>query len=126
MSDSIEHDFWAFHRANPHVYQRLRTLAVQLKERGHSKLGIGMLFEVVRWQTMMRTSDPSSEFKLNNNYRALYARLLMESESELAGIFETRQLHRDTSLAVAAPDVAELEAPVADLRAYEERGGRLI
>lgn len=30
------------------------------------------------------------EYKLNNDYRAFYARLLMANEPELAGFFETR------------------------------------
>ena len=38
----------------------------------------------------MGTNDPASEFKLNNNYRSFYSRLLMEQEPELAGYFETR------------------------------------
>jgi len=36
----------------------------------------------------MKTSDP--KFKLNNNFRALYSRLLMEKEKELEDFFRTR------------------------------------
>lgn len=89
---TIAEAFEEFHAENPHVYRKLRELALGLVDRGHRKLGIGMLFEVLRWQTMMETTDPSG-FKLNNNYRALYARLLMDREPLLEDVFETRSLH---------------------------------
>jgi len=50
-----------------------------------------MLFEVIRWQHYMTTNDPSSEYKLNNNYTAFYARLLMKHTPELDGVFELRR-----------------------------------
>ena len=86
---TLEEQFAAFHSANPHVYQALRRLAVQMVRRGHRRIGIKMLFEVLRWQYAMQTID-DSDFKLNNSYTSFYARLLMEREPELAGYFETR------------------------------------
>jgi hypothetical protein len=51
-----------------------------------------MLFEVMRWNWFMTTTDPDSDFKLNNNYRSRYARKLMDEYPELDGIFEVREL----------------------------------
>ena len=85
----LDEQFKAFHQANPHVYEHLRTLAINARRKGIT-VGIAMLFEVLRWQYLIATSDANSEFKLNNNYRAFYARLLMEQEPELANYFETR------------------------------------
>jgi hypothetical protein len=116
---SIEHDFWQFHRENPLVYARLVGLARDLKRKGHAKLGIGMLFEVVRWQHMLNTHDPASEFKLNNNYRSLYARLIMLREEDLAGVFETRTLHRDSNLDLRPPEESS-SSPAPDLAAEQE------
>lgn len=89
---SIQESFEQFHRDNPWVYEALRRLAVDLVRRGRKKVGIGMLFEVLRWQHTRETVDPNSEFKLNNNLRSRYARLLMDNEAELAGAFEVREL----------------------------------
>ena len=86
---SLEDQFNAFHQANPHVYEMLRRLSLDAARHGR-RLGIGMLFEVLRWQNAMTTTDEASEFKLNNNYRAFYARLLMEREPDLQDYFETR------------------------------------
>ena len=85
---TIEGKFYQFHAQNPHVYERLRQLALDLKNRGRKKYGIAGLFEVLRWEHAMSTTD--EDFKLNNNYRAYYARLLMENEPELDGFFATR------------------------------------
>lgn len=82
--------FQAFHAANPHVYHALRRLAVGMVRRGQARIGIKMLFEVLRWQYAMSTTDAHSDFKLNNSYAPFYARLLMDNEPELAGAFELR------------------------------------
>ena len=90
--ETIEGTFRAFHEANPWVYDALVRLARDMVARGRPRLGIGMLFEVLRWQWQLATTDGASDFKLNNNYRSRFARLIMESEPDLAGVFETRAL----------------------------------
>lgn len=86
---SIDEAFAAFHAENPHVYAELKMLAMRARRRGASRIGIGMLFEVLRWRRTLRTDG--EDFKLNNNYRSRYARML-NAEPELAGCFETREL----------------------------------
>lgn len=86
---TIEERFEAFHKRNPQVYRALRDMALELRRRGHRQYGIKALFEVLRFNTAMQTHGDT--FKLNNNYTALYARLLMDNEPELEGFFETRQ-----------------------------------
>lgn len=91
-AETIEGQFLAFHAANPWVYRELVKLARQLVARGRRRIGMKMLFEVLRWEWYMRTDDPSSSWKLNNNYTARYARLIEGTEPDLAGVFETREL----------------------------------
>ena len=86
---SIDEAFAAFHAENPHVYAELKMLALRARRRGASRIGIGMLFEVLRWRRTLRTEG--EDFKLNNNYRSRYARML-NHEPDLAGCFETREL----------------------------------
>ncbi len=86
----LDEAFWTFHRTNPHVYDALVRLARQGARAGRTRLGIGMLFEVLRWEHLLRTEgDP---FKLNNNLRSRYARLLMHQESDLKDLFDVREL----------------------------------
>ena len=81
-------DFAAFHACNPHVYDELVALARRLRARGIDRYGIAGLFEVLRYDYTLRTGG--EPFKLNNSYRAYYARMIMANESELAGLFELR------------------------------------
>lgn len=94
---SIQDRFEAFNRANPWVFTALHRLALDLVNRGQRKLGIGMLVEVVRWQYALSTADPSSPFKINNDYRSRFARLLIERDPRLDGRFELRELREKKS-----------------------------
>jgi hypothetical protein len=89
---TIEERFQAFHQANPWVYDALCRLARQRVRHGIRRIGIGMLFEVLRWEWQGATSDPNAEWRINNSYRSRYARLIMATEQDLAGVFETREL----------------------------------
>lgn len=78
----------AFHAENPHVYRKLRELARIAKASGATQYGIAGLFERLRWLSQIETQgDP---YRLNNSYRAFYARLLMAQEPDLRGFFVTR------------------------------------
>ena len=92
---SIQENFVAFHETNPAVYFALQKLANQMWERGRRRIGIAMLFEVLRWDYYLNTNDPNSEFKLNNNYRAHYARMLMSNHPEWVGLFKTKKVKGD-------------------------------
>ena len=83
-------NFIRFHKQNPHVYETLRRMALKAKRSGLKKYGIKALYEVARWKLRFETNDALSDFKLNNNYPAFYARMLMENEPELNQFFETR------------------------------------
>lgn len=81
--------FERFHAENPRVYEVLLRLAREWSVRtGGRRLGIGALTERARWELVMETSDP--DYKINNTYRAYYARLLMLRNPELRGMFELR------------------------------------
>lgn len=87
----LDKEFKEFHAANPHVYLALVRMARAWKARSFPKVGIGMLWEVLRYHEGLRTKgDPN--FKLNNNHRSRYARLIMGRELDLKGFFETRTL----------------------------------
>jgi hypothetical protein len=91
---TFQERFEEFHRDNPHVYRRLVKLTRDLKGRGHNRIGMRMLWEVLRWQSMMRTLRDEGDYKLNDHYHARYARRIMEQEPDLDGVFELRRLKR--------------------------------
>lgn len=90
-NDRIQREFSEFHQNNPHVYNELVRLARGYVARKR-KAGIGHLWEVMRWSLSMKVDDEREDFKLNNNYRSRYARLIMAMEPDLAGFFDTREL----------------------------------
>lgn len=98
--ETLAQRFVAFHAESPEVYRTLCILARQWVQRtGRHRIGIATLYERARWELAMSTCDP--DFKLNNSYRAYYARLIMAQEHDLRGLFETRSSDADDWLAEA-------------------------
>lgn len=88
----IERAFRRFHAENPHVYQELLRLSRSAKKsHGRERIGMKMLWEVMRWNLWLKIKT-TDEFKLNNNYTSRYARIIMKNEPDLADLFETREL----------------------------------
>jgi len=85
--------FWEFHNANPKVYESLVKMARSLKRRGYEAYGMKGLFEVLRWEEATQSATVE-EFKLDNNYTALYSRLIMKNVPELKNFFRTREISR--------------------------------
>lgn len=100
---AITERFLEFHQENPHVYRVLVRLAREwVQTTGRKKLAIKTLFERARWELAVHTN--ASDFRLNNNYTAFYARMIMANEPDLAGIFDLRASEADKWL--AAKDAA--------------------
>ena len=93
--------FDRFHSDNPRVYQVLVRLAREWVNRfGSHNLGVATLYETARWQITLATND--AEFRLNNNWRSYYARLIMAQEPDLAGLFDLRASKADEWIAGVA------------------------
>lgn len=94
---AISQRFEEFHRENPRVYRTLVELArAWVQKTGRHELGIASLYERARWELVLATNDP--DFKLNNDFRAYYARLIMIQESDLQDLFELRKSAADSWL----------------------------
>jgi hypothetical protein len=93
--DTIQAKFEEFHRAHPEVYGKVVEMAWTLKQQrdaGRCKwVSIGAIWERLRSDWLFAGRD-SEGYKLNNNYRSRYARLLIADFPEFAEIIETREL----------------------------------
>jgi hypothetical protein len=49
-----------------------------------------MLYEVLRWKFFMEDEAGEEEYKLSNDFRACYARLIMDQEADLQDAFNLR------------------------------------
>lgn len=86
---SLTDRFRAFHEKNPHVYTRLEELVAEAVAAGHRRIGVGALFERLRYAE--RTETNGDRYRLNNDYRADYCRLLVARHPEWADLFELRE-----------------------------------
>ncbi len=88
--DRIEQAALEFHERHPEVYAHLVSMALALKGQGFVHYGIAALWEALRYRLDMERRDGDEAYKLNNNHRRPYARLIMRRCPELDGFFQTR------------------------------------
>jgi len=109
MSDRIAIKFAEFHEDHPWVYTRLKELALNLRRSGVRHYGISGLYETLRYEASMKSKDEEG-FKLNNNFRALYARMLAQNEPGLAEFFKFR-LRKPRGTQGMSPEVNAWDQP---------------
>jgi len=87
---SIDEHFAEFHRANPHVYQRLETIALELYRAGRKRISLRDLWGFLRIEQLRVVG--AGEYKLNNNLISRFARLLLANHPELEAVVELREI----------------------------------
>jgi len=88
LNPEIVSSFLEFHKNNLEIYRLFEKFASEVIAAGHRHYGAAAIFERIRWHEMIETKN--SDFKLNNNYRSCYARLLIFYRPEFKDFFETR------------------------------------
>lgn len=96
LEDPIEAAARAFDHDNPWIYHRIVQMARAYKDAGNARGSIAQIFEVLRWER--ETTTNAKQFKLNNSFRAYYARKVMANNPDLDGFFRTRAIDADLSL----------------------------
>lgn len=86
---TLQEQFETFHANNPWVLDALEDLTREWLKNGRERLGIGMIWEVIRYQ-YGRTY--TTDFKANNNHRSRYVRLMIKRHPEWEDVFATRAL----------------------------------
>ena len=90
---SIDQRFADFHQANPHVFDEMLRLARARVAGGVTRLGAKALWEELRISLAKRDLAYDSDFKtfkLNNDFTAPMARMLIEHDPSLAAVIELR------------------------------------
>ena len=73
---------------HPDVYLMLVIFARKARQAGHNRYSVNTIWERLRWHSDVEAR--CGGYKLNNNFRALYARKVMAEHADLAGFFELR------------------------------------
>lgn len=90
---TTEDRFWAFHEKHPEVYRELLALCRRWIAAGGEHWSIWAAFAVARWERRFAgLPDEDERWKLSNNYTGFYARLLMDENPELRGLFTLRPM----------------------------------
>lgn len=89
---TIQERFEAFHEANPWVFKAYVREIYHARAIGFKRVGIGFITELLRWQYAQKTKDAASAFKINNDYRSRYARLIAKLIPDLSNFITSREL----------------------------------
>ena len=89
-ADQILTAFENFHNKNPDVWRLFKKFALQAISTGREHYSSNAIFERIRWH--VEIENRGDEVKLNNNFRAYYARLFHLAHLEYDGFFRNRKL----------------------------------
>jgi hypothetical protein len=85
--------FNQYHRDNPQVYELFKRFTFMAIKRGHNRLSAWMIANRIRWETSIETFSVD-EYKISNDYIALYARMFMRDHPQYDGFFKTKEMKR--------------------------------
>ena len=88
--DELQAEFDRYHQENPKVYEAFKRLTFQLINAGRENFSASAVVERIRWGVSIGEYGPD-DFKINNNYRAFYARLFHVEHPQHDGFFRTRK-----------------------------------
>ena len=89
-TETVLAKFKEFHLANPAVYDEFRKLAIAIKNTGRAHYSAEIIINTIRWHRDLQTTG--EVFKLNNDFKPLYARLLAYQFPEFLEFFEFRKI----------------------------------
>lgn len=85
--------FNQYHKNNPQVYELFKRFTFMAIKRGHNRLSAWMIANRIRWETSIETFSVD-EYKISNDYIALYARMFMQDHPQYNGFFKTKEMKR--------------------------------
>lgn len=102
--DEMKRQCTAYHKAHPEVWDLFVKFSKEIISKGYKNYSVNAIFERIRWEIDVG-GNGDTEFKINNNYRPLYARRFMNMYPQHDGFFRTR---KQTSEDAPATNKAEL------------------
>lgn len=103
MKPTLAEQFERFDSENPSVWTLFKRFALEAIAAGKKHLSVSLIVERIRWEAIVTTSE--TDYKVNNNHRAFYARKFHREFPEHGGFFRTRiaQVDLPQPLRVALP-----------------------
>lgn len=89
VDDGLVARFMEYHQANPSVFRQFVRLAHDMRAAGRRRYSQWTIVQAIRWSHDLQGS---ASFKINNDFIALYARLMIHDYPAFAGFFELREM----------------------------------
>jgi hypothetical protein len=77
-----------YHEKNPHLYKAFKQFSSNAYGLGYKYFSAEMIINRMRWQTMIEAKDDS--FKIKNDVKPFYARMLMAKYKKYNNFFKLR------------------------------------
>lgn len=84
--------FGKYHKANPVVWEHFKKFAMEIRATKRKRYSAWTIINRIRWEHDIGVH--SEDFKINNNYIAFYARILIHTNPEFKDFFELRALKK--------------------------------
>lgn len=100
-TEDLKTRWWKWHRENPHVWEAFERFALQAWRAGKVRTSAWLIVNRIRWEQEIETkvvegsrSGPEAEFKISNDFIALYARLFLAEHPECGEFFVVKESKR--------------------------------
>jgi hypothetical protein len=81
-----------WHFKNPQFFEYFEGFTFNAIDKGHDRLSGWLIVNRVRWETMIVTKG--NDYKIKNDYIALFSRLFMVRHPDYVGFFRTKTMKR--------------------------------
>jgi len=92
VDDNLLKNWVKFNRTNPRVYGLFLQFAREAKASGRKYFSHWMIAQRIRWYSTIETTG--SDYKLSNDFIALYARYLVYLRPEFEGFFKLKKMKK--------------------------------
>jgi hypothetical protein len=89
---ALGREWFKWHRGNPEFFILFEWFTTEAISKGHNNLSGWLIANRVRWETSIVTKG--NEYKIKNDFIALFARLFMVRHQEYVGFFRTKRMKR--------------------------------
>ena len=79
-----------WHKENPEFYELFSRFTKEAISKGHRNLSAWLIVNRIRWETSIVTRG--DDYKIRNDFIALYSRLFMAENPQYAGFFRTKPM----------------------------------
>jgi len=87
-------NFEQYDTHHPEIWKQFRDITFRLIFRNVKHYGAKAIFEIIRYHRTIEYGD--TDYKVNNNYTAYYARKFMRKFPGHQNFFETREVKNET------------------------------